>query len=85
VHGFVLRNSETEALQYHNPSANKKLVLEQPFLKASQEDLNHLHEQLAAIDFLEWMSKQCDLSKEFPLPFTKCHEYNQISGVVTWS
>ena len=30
--GFILRNTETGALQYYHPSANNHLVLEQPFL-----------------------------------------------------
>ena len=29
--GFILHNTETGALQYHHPSANNNLVLEQPF------------------------------------------------------
>ena len=34
--GFILRNTETGALQYHHPSANNNLVLEQPFLHGLQ-------------------------------------------------
>ena len=37
--GFILRNSETGTLQYHHPSANHNLVLEQPFLVSNREDL----------------------------------------------
>ena len=37
--GFILRNTETGALQYHHPSANNNLVLEQPFLVSNQDDL----------------------------------------------
>ena len=56
--GFILRNTETGALQYHNPSANNNLVLEQPFLVLSREDLEHLYQQIAEIDYLEWVRQQ---------------------------
>ena len=36
--GFILRNTETRALQYQHPSANNNLVLEQPFLISNQDD-----------------------------------------------
>ena len=36
--GFILRNTETGALQYHHPSANNNLVFEQPFLVSNQDD-----------------------------------------------
>ena len=51
--GFILRNTETAALQYHHPSANNNLVLEQPFLISNQADLDRLYEQVNNIDFLE--------------------------------
>ena len=51
--GFILHNTETEALQYHHPSANNNLVLEQPFLISYQADLDRLYEQVNNIDFLE--------------------------------
>ncbi|CAH3138188.1 unnamed protein product [Porites lobata] len=51
--GFILRNTETGALQYHHPSANNHLVLEQPFLISSPDDLERLYQQIAEIDFLE--------------------------------
>ena len=53
--GFILRNTETEALQYHHPSANNNLVLEQPFLVSNREDLERLYEEISNIDFLEWV------------------------------
>ena len=34
-----MRNTETGALQYHHPSANNNLALEQPFLVSNQDDL----------------------------------------------
>ena len=51
--GFILRNTETAAPQYHHPSANNNLVLEQPFLISNQADLDRLYEQVNNIDFLE--------------------------------
>ena len=38
--GFILRNTETGVLQYHHPSANNNLVLEQPFLVSNTEHLD---------------------------------------------
>ena len=61
--GFILRNTETGALQYHHPSANNHLVLEQPFLISSPDDLEHLYQQIAEIDFLEWVRQQRPNSK----------------------
>ena len=49
---FILRNTETGALQYHHPSANNNLVLEQPFLVSNQDDLERLYDQISNIDFL---------------------------------
>ena len=51
--GFILRNTETGALQYHHPSANNNLVLEQPFLVSNREDLERAIEEISNIDFLE--------------------------------
>ena len=59
--GFILR--ETGALQYHHPSANNNLVLEQPFLVSNQDDLERLYQQIAEIDFLEWVRQQRPNSK----------------------
>ena len=61
--GFILRNTETGALQYHHPSANNNLVLEQPFLISSPDDLERLYQQIAEIDFLEWVRQQRPNSK----------------------
>ena len=61
--GFILRNTETGALQYHHPSANNNLVLEQPFLDSNQADLDRLYEQVNNIDFLEWVRQQRPNSK----------------------
>jgi len=61
--GFILRNTETGALQYHHPSANNHLVLEQPFLISSPDDLERLYQQIAEIDFLEWVQQQRPNSK----------------------
>ena len=61
--GFILRNTETGALQYHHPSANNNLVLEQPFLVSNQDDLDRLYQQIAEIDFLEWVRQQRPNSK----------------------
>lgn len=36
---FILRNTETDDLQYHNLSAKNNLVLEQPFLISNPEVL----------------------------------------------
>ena len=60
--GFILRNSETLALQYH-PSANNNLVLEQRFLVSNTQDLDRLYEQVNNIDFLEWVQQQRPKSK----------------------
>ena len=60
---FILRNTETGALQYHHPSANNNLVLEQPFLVSNQADLDHLYQQIAEIDYLEWVRQQRPNSK----------------------
>ena len=61
--GFILRNTETGALQYHHPSANNNLVLEQPFIISDQADLDHLYQQIAEIDFLEWVRQEKPNSK----------------------
>ena len=61
--GFILCNTETAALQYHHPSANNNLVLEQPFLISNQADLDRLYEQVNNIDFLEWIRQQRPNSK----------------------
>ena len=61
--GFIPRNTETGALQYHHPSANNHLVLEQPFLISSPDDLERLYQQIAEIDFLEWVRQQRPNSK----------------------
>ena len=53
--GFILRNTETDALQYHHPSANNNLVLEQPLLVSNQADSDRLYEQVNNIDFLGWI------------------------------
>ena len=61
--GFIRRNTETGALQYHHPSANNNLVLEQPFLISSPDDLERLYQQIAEIDYLEWVRQQRPNSK----------------------
>ena len=61
--GFILRNTETGALQYHHPSANNNLVLEQPFLVSDQDDLERAIEEISNIDFLEWVRQQRPISK----------------------
>ena len=61
--GFILRNTETGALQYHHPSANNNLVLEQPFLISDQDDLERLYQWIAQIDFLKWLRQQRPNSK----------------------
>ena len=61
--GFILRNTEAGALQYHHPSANNNLVLEQPFLISSPDDLERLYQQIAEIDYLEWVRQQRPNSK----------------------
>ena len=61
--GFIRRNTETGALQYHHPSANNNLVLEQPFLVSNREDLERLYQQIAEIDYLEWVRQQRPNSK----------------------
>ena len=61
--GFILRNTETGALQYHHPSANNNLVLEQPFLVSNREDLDRAIEEISNIDFLEWVRQQRPNSK----------------------
>ena len=61
--GFILRNTETGALQYHQLSANNNLVLEQPFLVSNREDLERALEEISNIDFLEWVRQQRPNSK----------------------
>ena len=61
--GFILRNTETGALQYHHPSANNNLVLEQPFLVSNQDVLDCAIEEISNIDFLEWVRQQRPNSK----------------------
>ena len=61
--GFILRNTETGALQYHHPSANNNLVLEQPFLVSNREDLERAIGEISNIDFLEWIRQQRPNSK----------------------
>ena len=59
--GFILQNTESGALQYHHPSANNNLVLEQPFLVSNSKDLERLYQQMAY--FLEWVREQRTNSK----------------------
>ena len=61
--GFILRNTETSALQYHHPSANNNLVLEQLFLVSNREDLECAIQEISNIDFLEWVRQQRPNSK----------------------
>ena len=61
--GFILRNTETGALQYHQPSANNNLVLEQLFVVSNQDDLEWLYGKINNIDFLEWVRQQRPSSK----------------------
>ena len=61
--GFILRNTETGALQYHHPSANNNLVFEQPFLIATPDDLERAVQEINNIDFLEWVRQQRPNSK----------------------
>lgn len=61
--GFILQNTETRALQYHHPSANNNLVLEQPFLVSNQDDFELLYDQIRNIDSLEWVHQQRPSSK----------------------
>ena len=61
--GFILRNTETGALQYHHPSANNNLVFEQPFLIATPDDLERAVQEINNIDFLEWVLQQRPNSK----------------------
>ena len=61
--GFILPNTETGALQYHHPSANNNLVLEQPFLISNAQDLDHAIDEINNIDFLEWIRQQRPNSK----------------------
>ena len=61
--GFILRNTETEAVQYHHASANNNLVFEQPFLVSNREDLERLYEEISKIDFLQWVRQQRPNSK----------------------
>ena len=61
--GFILRNTETGALQYHHPSANNNFVLEQPFQISNQDDLDCAIQKITNIDFLEWIQQQRPNSK----------------------
>ena len=61
--GFILQNTETRALQYHHPSANNNLVLEQPFLVSNQDDFELLYDQIRNIDSMEWVHQQRPSSK----------------------
>ena len=60
---FILCNTETGALQYHHPSTNNNLVLEQPFLVSNCKDLNCALQEISNIDFLEWVHQQRPNSK----------------------
>ena len=61
--GFISCNTETGALQYHHPSANNNLVLDQLFLVSDQDDLERAIEEISNIDFLEWVRQQRPNSK----------------------
>lgn len=61
--GFILRNRETGALQYHHQSAINNLVLEQLFLLSNQDDLERALQEISNIDFLEWVRQQRPNSK----------------------
>lgn len=61
--GFILQNTETRALQCHQPSVNNNLVLEQPFLVSNQDDFELLYDQIRNIDSPEWVHQQRPSSK----------------------
>lgn len=63
LYGFILHNTEMGALQYHHPTANNNLVLEQPCLISSQADLEHTLQVISKLDFLEWVHQQRPNSK----------------------
>ena len=58
-----MRNTETGDLQYHHPSANNNLVLEQPFLVSNSDDLERAIQEISNIDYLEWVRQQRPNSK----------------------
>jgi len=56
--GYILRNNETDALQYYHASSNNHLVLDEPYQITNHNDLQALIEVLGNIDFIEWIKQQ---------------------------
>lgn len=61
--GFVLRNTETGALQYYHASSNNHRVFDQPFLINSPQDLQQVLDAIHNLDILEWVRQQRPNSK----------------------
>ena len=60
--GFILRNNETNALQYYYASRNNHLF-DTPFQIASSTDLQEVREVFRDTDMLEWVRQQRPNSK----------------------
>ena len=56
--GFILRNNETDQLQYYYASRNNDQVFEEPFQIATAVDLQSVHQALQNLDVLEWVRQR---------------------------
>lgn len=51
---FILRNNETNQLQYHYASRNNNQAFDEPFLITTRADLEQLRQALTNLDVLTW-------------------------------
>ena len=61
--GFILRNNESNALQYHYASRNNEQVFEEPFLIATRNDLLQVITAINDLDVLTWAQQRRPNSK----------------------
>ncbi|KAL9961202.1 hypothetical protein ACROYT_G030103 [Oculina patagonica] len=61
--GFILRNNETNELQYYYASRNNNLLFESPFQIATAAELQQVRQTLEDIDILEFVRQQRPSSK----------------------
>ena len=61
--GFILRNNETDVLQYYYASRNNNLLFDSPFQIVTAADLQQVRQTLEDTDILEWVRQQRPNSK----------------------
>ena len=53
--GYMLRNTETGALQYYHASANNHCVFDKPFLVSNAQPIEHVLDEIHNLDIEEWV------------------------------